>query len=104
MAINSVSQIPIPNPLESDAARIAADIRRKTTPAQRQPIEDYGRCLLHGATPSHGLTARFFTALSICGYRSPSYLRLVGYYARRIEMLRELQQAIAREVARGEVG
>lgn len=102
MTINSLPQNPALDPLESQAACVAADIHLKATWTQRHAIEDYGRCLIRGAKPTPGLTLRFWRVLHALAPRLPDYTRLVACHTYDPAAISRLQDAIARRVARGE--
>lgn len=90
--------------LDAQARSIAADILLTVSWDQRQPIEDYGRCLLHCAPPDDRLTRRFWTRLHILALRLPNYTRAIAMLSYNRPAIADLQNAIARYVAAGQVG
>lgn len=97
MVTDSLPAIPSHERIKADAAHMAAGILRSLTWNERQPVEDYGRCLVHQVAPTTGQTLRFINALR----RYAPYVRAAGRLSTDLTALRQLQDEIARRVALG---
>lgn len=89
--------------LDGQARSIAADILTKIPVNQRLEIEDYGHRLLRGMPVTDGITRRFWTRLHILAVRLPTYTRAAAMLSNNRPAIADLQNAIARYVANGEV-
>lgn len=103
MHINSLPQIPTPDPIQTEGDAFGHMILKITTPAERQPIHDYGRCLLAGYPPPTRTTIQMFAALHALSSRLPGYLRFVSTISRDSSALSRFEDRIAVYVAQHDV-
>jgi hypothetical protein len=73
MTENTVSQLPSNDTINENAKAIAAMMMQVATFEERQPIVDYGRCLLAKVEPPSNFTLRFFAGMSKLAPRLPDY-------------------------------
>lgn len=98
----SLPHIPSPDSIEAEGDAFGRMILKITQPAERQPIADYGRCLLAGFPPPTRTTIRMFAALHSLSNRLPGYLRFVSGLSTDSAALSRFEDRIARYVARNE--
>ena len=97
MVTDTLPKIPKPAQISDQAANIAAGIMKSFTWSERQPIEEYGRCLINQVAPTTGQTLRFINVLR----RYAPYCRQVARLTTDMAALRQLQDEIARHLAGG---
>jgi len=102
MVLNSIPQIPTPDPIQTEGDAFGQMILKIATPAERQPIREYGRCLLAGFPPPTRTTVQMFAALHALASRLPGYLRFISTISRDSAALSRFEDRIALYVARHE--
>lgn len=99
MVTDSLPCIPTSPRIQSDAERIAAEIRALIPAEQAAELVAYGRCLLDTQPITDSQTLRFCYRLHHLAYRLPTYLAVAAHLSRDLPTLRALQEEIARQVA-----
>lgn len=99
MYTSSLTPTPAPARIQSDAARIAAEIRATIPAEEAAELVAYGRRLLDNQPIGDAQTLRFVYQLHHLAYRLPTYLAVAAHLSHDLPTLRDLQQEIARQVA-----
>jgi hypothetical protein len=103
MVTFSLPQTPSPESIESEGDAFGRMILMITSPAEREAITDYGRCLLAGFPPPTRTTVHMFAALHSLSNRLPGYLRFVSGISTDSAALSRFEDRIALYVAQHEV-
>ncbi len=97
--MSALPSVPTVDRIDLEGDAFGRMILKVATPAEREPIRAYGRCLLAGFPPPTRATVHMFAALHSLSNRLPGYLRFVSTISLHTSALSRFEDRIALYVA-----